>query len=110
METRRRTIKSDIWAAGITFLEIFHNGQKPFQKESQCQIYSNLVDRKVNLKFESNWPSHAILMMCLDYDPEERPSAKLLLNEFKKYSSQVDILGSEETKFAYPSLKNVRTY
>lgn len=85
--TPRPTIESDVWAAGMTGLEIL-SGEIPyveFKKDSQLiTVIGNKLPNKANYPLV---PSGAwtAFVKCWERDPRERPSVQRLSDYFDKH-------------------------
>ena len=74
LEKRRFSEQSDVWAFGITLVEVFTGGLKPYPKMSNHQVYL-----EVKSGYRHPQPSgcpdevYAIMMACWHTDPDARP-------------------------------------
>jgi serine/threonine protein kinase len=76
VETARFSEATDVWAFGITVIEIFSDGQRPYL---EIDSNSELIDRVkegYRIRKPANCPDevYAMVMECCSLNPKERPS------------------------------------
>ena len=76
--------RSDIWAAAISFWEIFSGGEKPYKEVSSALLTKQICEGSHPTKPE-NCPPRIFHMMtqCWRREPTKRPSASTLLTNLK---------------------------
>lgn len=82
--------KTDIWSLGITCIEMAE-GEPPNSKLRHYQVVKMIVSKPpTGLTLPEKWSPefNDFVSKCLTYDPEERPTAKILLSHafIKKFS------------------------
>jgi serine/threonine protein kinase len=76
------SLKTDIWAFGITMLEIWTNGNDPYPELSTREVLLKFFsDENFKPPLPPNLPSKLkeVLESCFDSNPQHRPSAEQLI-------------------------------
>ena len=100
------SIKSDVWSFGIVLIEIWLKGADPYPEEKEFSAIRTLVQSGYVHKKPSpcsNQFYNQLILPCLCFQPNERPSFKSLvelLRHWNKQKAEYERLNSLSTEFS----------
>lgn len=78
---KKFSMKSDVWAFGVTCIEILTDGQDPYPGMDAVQVATAVVSEKVHPVIPALTPTQLaqIIEVCLSYEEENRPDFQFLV-------------------------------
>jgi serine/threonine protein kinase len=97
METFKFTGASDVWSFAIVVIEMFQNGENPYQGISNPDVMKLTMSGGRHMQ-PAYCPDniYAILMQCWDSDPNKRPTFAVLAEQFRIFSAPTVIGSAKE--------------
>ncbi|KNC84748.1 TK protein kinase, variant [Sphaeroforma arctica JP610] len=81
---------TDVWAFGITAWEILSNGMMPFESLKNKEVIVLLTNPNLNISTylmkQDHWSDdiYRIILDCTAFEPDDRPSFDMLINDFTR--------------------------
>ncbi|RNA39917.1 activated CDC42 kinase 1 [Brachionus plicatilis] len=81
------SIKSDVWAFGVTVWEIFSFGDQPWPNLTAAQIYQKIdtEGKRLSIPYMCSREFYKIINLCWSKKPDERPSFGILKKAIKEF-------------------------
>lgn len=73
--------KVDIWCMGVLLFELIHK-RPPYSCKNIIQLYNEIKVKKLSFRSNINPDFRRIIEMCLKLEPEDRPTAKQIVDMF----------------------------
>uniref|UniRef100_A0A8R1DJF9 Tyrosine-protein kinase n=1 Tax=Caenorhabditis japonica TaxID=281687 RepID=A0A8R1DJF9_CAEJA len=87
MQEKMYSLKSDIWAYGITVWEIFADGDEPYPGLSNVQARAKIVAQDYRMKLPAEAPPEIVQIVetCWDKNPDKRKTMTVHSNALQIY-------------------------
>lgn len=100
--------KADIWSTGVVFFAMA-TGRLPWSGGNLDEIAKNIVTQNVVIPNELPPEIYAIINMCLQKNPDDRPSASELLNR-AFFDSERNLTGPTTNSRSVPVIPSKRIF